>query len=215
MSASLLRNFIKTKNLLTMRPVVILVLAIFGLVVAFSGCNSYNRFVTKDTAVEQAWGNVQSAYQRRADLVPNLVETVKGAANFEQSTLAGIAEARAKATSIQVDPTNLTPEKLAEFQNAQSGLSQAIGRLLMVTENYPDLKATAAFQELQSQLEGTENRIKVERDKFNEAVADYNTSVRKFPATFWAGIFGFERKGQFEADQAAQNAPKVDFNSGK
>jgi LemA protein len=198
-----------------MRPVVILVLAILGLVVAFSGCNSYNRFVTKDTAVEKAWGNVQSAYQRRADLVPNLVETVKGAANFEQSTLAGIAEARAKATSIQVDPTNLTPEKLAEFQSAQSGLSQAIGRLLMVTENYPDLKATAAFQELQSQLEGTENRIKVERDKFNETVADYNTSVRRFPANFWAGIFGFERKGQFEADQAAQNAPKVDFNSGK
>lgn len=198
-----------------MRPAVILGLVIFGLIVAFSGCNSYNGFVNKDTAVEQAWGNVQSAYQRRADLVPNLVETVKGAANFEQSTLAGIAEARAKATSIQVDPTNLTPEKLAEFQQAQTGLSQAIGRLLMVTENYPDLKATAAFQELQSQLEGTENRIKVERDKFNQTVADYNAAVRRFPANFWAGIFGFDKKGMFEAEQSAQNAPKVDFNSGK
>ncbi len=198
-----------------MRPVVILVLAIFGLIVAFSGCSTQRKFVTLDTEVEKTWANVQSAYQRRADLVPNLVETVKGAANFEQSTLAGIAEARAKATSIQVDPTNLTPEKLAEFQSAQSGLSQAIGRLLMVTENYPDLKATATFQELQSQLEGTENRIKVERDNFNESVANYNAAVRKFPANFWASIFGFERKGMFEADQAAQNAPKVDFNSGK
>ena len=198
-----------------MRPVVILALAVFGLIVAFSGCNSYNRFVTKDTTVEKSWGNVQSAYQRRADLIPNLVETVKGAATFETETFTGIADARAKATSIQVDPTNLTPEKLAEFQNAQSGLSQAIGRLLMVTENYPQLRATESFKELQAQLEGTENRIKVERDKFNEAVADYNTSVRRFPSNFWAGIFGFDKKGQFEADQAAQNSPKVDFNSGK
>lgn len=195
-----------------MRPVVILGLVVVGLIIALSGGCSYNKFVNKDTAVEKSWGNVQSAYQRRADLVPNLVETVKGAANFEQSTLAGIAEARAKATSIQVDPTNLTPEKMAEFQNAQAGLSQAIGRLLMVTENYPDLKATAAFQELQAQLEGTENRIKVERDKFNETVADYNAAVRRFPANFWAGIFGFDKKGMFEADQAAQNAPKVNFN---
>ncbi|MBI1227997.1 MAG: LemA family protein [Bacteroidetes bacterium] len=194
-----------------MRPVVILVLVVVGLIAAFSGCSSYNGFVNKDTAVEQAWGNVQSAYQRRADLVPNLVNTVKGAANFEQSTLTGVAEARAKATSIQVDPTNLTPEKLAEFQNAQSGLSQAIGRLLMVTENYPELRATEAFKELQSQLEGTENRIKVERDKYNATVADYNNSVRRFPANFWAGIFGFERKTPFEADQSAQNAPKVEF----
>ena len=194
-----------------MRPVVILGLVIVGLIAAFSGCNSYNGFVNKDTAVEQAWGNVQSAYQRRADLVPNLVETVKGAANFEQSTLTGVAEARAKATSIQVDPTNLTPEKMAEFQQAQSGLSQALGKLLMITENYPELRATESFKELQSQLEGTENRIKVERDKFNGAVADYNNSVRRFPANFWAGIFGFDRKTPFEADQGAQNAPKVQF----
>ncbi|MCF8247625.1 MAG: LemA family protein [Saprospiraceae bacterium] len=194
-----------------MRPVVILGLVIVGLIAAFSGCNSYNGFVSKDTAVEQAWGNVQSAYQRRADLVPNLVATVKGAANFEQSTLTGVAEARSKATSIQVDPTNLTPEKMAEFQQAQSGLSQALGKLLMITENYPELRATESFKELQSQLEGTENRIKVERDKFNGVVADYNNSVRRFPANFWAGIFGFDRKTPFEADQGAQNVPKVEF----
>ena len=194
-----------------MKPVVILGLVIVGLIAAFSGCSSYNGFVNKDTAVEQAWGNVQSAYQRRADLVPNLVATVKGAAGFEQSTLTGVAEARAKATSIQVDPTNLTPEKLAEFQSAQSGLSQALGKLLMITENYPDLKATAAFQELQAQLEGTENRIKVERDKYNGVVAEYNSAVRRFPSNFWAGIFGFGRKTPFEAEQGAQNAPKVQF----
>ncbi len=194
-----------------MRPVVILGLVIVGLIAAFSGCNSYNGFVNKDTVVEQAWSNVQSAYQRRADLVPNLVATVKGAANFEQETLTGVAEARAKATSIQVDPTNLTPEKLAEFQSAQSGLSQALGKLLMVTENYPELRATESFKELQAQLEGTENRIKVERDKYNAAVADYNNAVRRFPANFWAGIFGFDRKTPFEADQGAQNAPKVEF----
>lgn len=194
-----------------MRPVVILGLVVLGLIVAVSGCSTQRKFVTLDTQVENTWANVQSAYQRRADLVPNLVATVKGAANFEQSTLTGVAEARAKATSIQVDPTNLTPEKLAEFQQAQSGLSQAIGRLLMVTENYPELKATAAFQELQAQLEGTENRIKVERDKYNASVAEYNASVRKFPANFWAGIFGFERKTPFQADQGAQNAPKVEF----
>lgn len=194
-----------------MRPVVILVLVVLGLIVAFSGCSSQRNFVTLDTQVEKSWGDVQSDYQRRADLVPNLVATVKGNANFEQQTLTQVADARARATSIQVDPTNLTPEKMAEFQQAQSGLSQAIGRLLMVTEDYPDLKASAAFQELQAQLEGTENRIKVSRNNYNAAVADYNAAVRKFPANFWAGIFGFERKSPFEADQAAQNAPKVEF----
>lgn len=194
-----------------MRPVVILVLVVLGLIVAFSGCSTQRNFVTLDTQVEKTWGDVQSDYQRRADLVPNLVATVKGNANFEQQTLTQVADARARATSIQVDPTNLTPEKMAEFQQAQSGLSQAIGRLLMVTENYPDLKASAAFQELQTQLEGTENRIKVSRNNYNAAVADYNAAVRKFPANFWAGIFGFERKSPFEADQAAQNAPKVEF----
>jgi LemA protein len=194
-----------------MRPIAIIAIVIFGLIAVFSGCSTYNTFVNKDTEVEQAWGNVQSAYQRRADLIPNLVETVKGAADFEQSTLAQVAEARAKATSVQVDPTNLTPEKLAEFQSAQGELSQALGRLLMITENYPELRATESFKELQSQLEGTENRIKVERDKYNATVAEYNKNVRRFPANFWAGIFGFERKAQFEAEAGAQNAPKVQF----
>jgi len=194
-----------------MRPIAIIAVVVLGLIAVFSGCGSYNKFVDRETTVEQTWANVQSAYQRRADLVPNLVETVKGAANFEQSTLTQVAEARAKATSIQVDPTNLTPEKLAEFQQAQSGLSQALGKLLMVTENYPELRATESFKELQAQLEGTENRIKVERDNYNKAVADYNATVRRFPANFWAGIFGFERKGSFQADEAAQNAPKVEF----
>jgi LemA protein len=194
-----------------MRPVVILGIVLLGLVAAFSGCNSYNKFVDKETQVEQAWGNVQSAYQRRADLVPNLVATVKGAANFEQSTLTQVAEARAKATSIQVNPEDLTPERLQEFQAAQGQLSQALGRLLMVTENYPELRATESFKELQAQLEGTENRIKVERDKFNETVASYNATVRRFPANFWAGLFGFDRKAQFEAEEGAQAAPKVEF----
>ncbi|MFQ5447750.1 MAG: LemA family protein [Saprospiraceae bacterium] len=194
-----------------MRPILIIALIVLGLIFAFSGCGSYNTFVEKDTKVEQAWANVQSAYQRRADLIPNLVATVKGAADFEQSTLTQVAEARAKATSIQVDPTNLTPEKMKEFQAAQGELSSALGRLLMVTENYPELRATQSFQELQAQLEGTENRIKVERDKFNNAVAGYNASVRKFPANVWAGLFGFDRKAAFEAQEGAQNAPKVEF----
>ena len=194
-----------------MRPILVIALVILGLIVTFTGCNSYNGFVEKETEVEKAWGNVQSAYQRRADLVPNLVSTVKGVANFEQQTLTQVADARARATSVQVDPTNLTPEKLAEFQAAQGQLSSALGRLLMITENYPELRATESFKELQSQLEGTENRIKVERDKFNEAVAKYNTAVRRFPANFWASIFGFSRKGMFEADQGAQNAPRVEF----
>lgn len=194
-----------------MRPIAILAIVVLGLIAAFSGCSSYNTFVEKDTVVQQAWGNVQSAYQRRSDLIPNLVNTVKGAADFEQSTLTQVADARSRATSTQIDPTNLTPEKLKEFQAAQGELSSALGRLLMITENYPELKATQAFIELQSQLEGTENRIKVERDKFNQSVADYNMAVRKFPANFFAGIFGFDQKAAFEAEQSAQNAPKVEF----
>jgi LemA protein len=191
--------------------IVIISIVGFGLLVAFSGCNSYNNFVDTETTVEEAWANVQSAYQRRADLVPNLVNTVKGVAEFEQTTLTQVAEARARATSVQVDPTNLTPEKLAEFQAAQGQLSSALGRLLMISENYPQLRATESFKELQAQLEGTENRIKVERDKFNQTVGTYNKAVRRFPANLWAGMFGFERKGMFEAEESAQAAPKVEF----
>lgn len=194
-----------------MRPVLILVVIIFALIAAFSGCNTYNGFVDRDVEVENAWANVQSDYQRRADLIPNLVETVKGAADFEQSTITAVTSARARATSINIDPSNITPEQLKEFQAAQGELSSALGRLLMVTENYPDLKATAAFRDLQVQLEGTENRIKVARNKFNDTVSDYNKAVRRFPANFWANIFGFSDKAMFEAEEASQNAPKVKF----
>ena len=175
------------------------------------GCSSYNTFVDKEENVENAWSKVQSAYQRRSDLIENLVATVKGAAQFEQKTLTDIANARANATKINIDPTNLTPEKMQEFQQAQSQLSQSLGRLLMVTENYPELKANQNFLELQSQLEGTENRVKVARNKFNDVVTDFNKSVRRFPSSLFAGMFGFSQKAQFEAEQSAQTAPKVNF----
>ncbi len=194
-----------------MRPVLILAIIIFGLIAAFSGCNTYNGFVERDVEVENAWADVQSDYQRRADLIPNLVNTVKGAADFEQSTLSAVTSARARATSINIDPKNITPEQLAEFQSAQGELSSALGRLLMVTENYPELRATEAFRDLQAQLEGTENRIKVARNKFNDTVSDYNKAVRRFPANFWANIFGFSDKAMFEAEEGSQNAPKVEF----
>lgn len=188
--------------------IVLVVLAGF---LFMKGCSSYNTFVDKEENVENAWSKVQSAYQRRSDLIENLVATVKGAAQFEQKTLTDIANARAKATSVNIDPSNLTPEKMEQFQQAQSQLSQSLGRLLMVTENYPELKANQNFLELQSQLEGTENRVKVERDKFNDVVTDFNKSVRRFPNSLFAGMFGFSQKAQFEAEQSAQSAPKVNF----
>jgi LemA protein len=188
--------------------IVLVVLAGF---MFMKGCSSYNTFVDKEEDVENAWSKVQSAYQRRSDLIGNLVGTVKGAAQFEQKTLTDIANARAKATSVNIDPTNLTPEKMEQFQQAQSQLSQSLGRLLMVTENYPELKANQNFLELQSQLEGTENRVKVARDKFNDVVTDFNKSVRRFPSSLFAGMFGFSQKAQFEAEQSAQTAPKVNF----
>ncbi|NJL76013.1 MAG: LemA family protein [Saprospiraceae bacterium] len=195
----------------------LLIVAAIGLFLIMSGCGTYNSLVTKDETVNQAWGNVQSAYQRRNDLIGNLVETVKGAANFEKETLVQITEARAKATSttVNLDKNSLTPEGLKQFQEAQAGLSSALSRLLVSVEKYPDLKATDNFKELQAQLEGTENRIKVERDKFNEVVTDYNISVRRFPAALFAGIFGFQTRAQFEAEDGAQNAPKVNFDFGK
>ncbi|TDN39995.1 LemA family protein [Hymenobacter sp. UV11] len=175
-----------------------------------SSCG-YNGMVQRDQAVKSQWANVQSAYQRRSDLIPNLVNTVKGAANFEKSTLEGVIEARAKATSVQLSADQLTPENLQKFQAAQSQLSSGLGRLLAVSENYPELKANANFQELQAQIEGTENRINVERNKFNGDVNDYNTFTRSFPNNLFAGMFGFPPKGYFEADASAKDAPKVDF----
>lgn len=182
----------------------------FVILASQSSCG-YNTMVQKDETVEAAWANVQNAYQRRADLVPNLVNTVKGAANFERETLTDVIEARAKATSVNISPDNLTPENIQRFQQAQGELSGALSRLLVSVERYPELKANQNFLELQAQLEGTENRISVERRKFNEAVQDYNTTVRSFPNNIMAGIFGFERKGHFEAEAGAQQAPTVEF----
>jgi len=182
-----------------------------GLLLFVNGCSTYNNMVEAEENVENAWSKVQSAYQRRADLIPNLVETVKGYADFEQETLTNVMEARARATSVQVDPTNLTAEQLQEFQSAQSNLSSSLGRLLVTVENYPELKANQNFLELQAQLEGTENRIKVERDRFNDTVTEYNKLIRRFPNSLYAGLFGFDRKPQFEADATAQEAPKVEF----
>lgn len=176
----------------------------------FSSC-SYNTMVEKQEAVTSQWGQVQNVYQRRADLIPNLVNTVKGYATHESQTLQAVVEARSKATQITVDPNDLTEEKLKEYQQAQGELGSALGKLLAITENYPDLKANQNFLELQSQLEGTENRIAVERKKFNETVQDYNACIRKFPQVIYAGWFGFSKKAYFEADAGAQKAPEVQF----
>ena len=188
-----------------------IVLIGLGLVLFMSGCNSYKGFVEMDEDVENAWSKVQRAYQRRADLIPNLVNTVKGVAEFEKSTLTEVTQARSKATSVNIDPSNLSAEKLQEFQQAQGALSQSLGRLLVVSERYPQLQANQNFRELQAQLEGTENRIKVERDRFNDVVTAYNKQVRRFPGSLFAGLFGFDQRAQFEAAASAQNAPKVEF----
>jgi len=182
----------------------------FVILASQSSCG-YNDMVAKDENVEAAWANVQNAYQRRADLIPNLVNTVKGAANFEQETLTRVIEARAKATSMNISADNLTPENIQKFQQAQGELSGALSRLLVTVEQYPQLKANQNFLELQAQLEGTENRISVERRKFNETVQDYNSYIRSFPRNIIAGMFDFEKKGYFEADAGAQKAPTVQF----
>ncbi|RYU78950.1 LemA family protein [Hymenobacter persicinus] len=183
-----------------------------GLVILLSQSScGYNSMVSKDQAVKAQWANVQNSYQRRADLIPNLVNTVKGAANFEKSTLTDVINARAKATSVQISSDQLTPENLQKFQEAQSQVSAGLGRLLAVSENYPDLKANANFQELQAQIEGTENRINVERGKFNAVTNDYNGYIKSFPNNLFAGMFGFKEKPYFEADAASQKAPTVQF----
>src|SRR3954462_9332544 len=201
----------KTRNLA--------LIVILGLVVLVGGCvgcgsiSFQKKGVALDENVKAKFANVQSEYQRRSDLIPNLVSTVKGEANFEQTTLENVIKARASATQIRVDPNDLTPEKLQQFQQAQGQLSQALGRLLMVTENYPNLRANDAFRGLQAQLEGTENRIKVARNDFNGAVQDFNSTIRTFPNNIFAGMFGFHPKGYFEADPGASAAPKVDFGN--
>ena len=180
-------------------------------IIALWAVNAYNAFVAAEEEVESAWAQVENQYQRRADLVPNLVATVKGYAAHEQQTLEGVVEARAKATQITLDPAHATPEQLAAFQSAQGELSQALGRLLAVAENYPDLKANENFRDLQAQLEGTENRIAVARQLFNETAKSYNKTIRRFPNNILAGMFGFEKKPYFEAEEGAAKAPKVEF----
>jgi LemA protein len=172
---------------------------------------SYNKFVTLEEQIEAQWAQVENVYQRRADLIPNLVNVVKGYAAHERETLEGVVEARAKATSVQIDPTNLTPESLQQFDQAQQGLSSALSRLMVVVERYPDLKANQNFLELQTQLEGTENRIANERRKYIELVGSYNGTIRRFPNNLVASVFGFERKPNFEARPGADVAPVVEF----
>ena len=177
---------------------------------SFTSC-TYNKLVEQEEVVAQKWADVQTQYQRRADLIPNLVNTVKGYAAHESETLQAIVEARTKATQITIDPANATPEQIAAFQAAQGEVSQALGRLLAITEAYPDLKANEQFSELQAQLEGTENRIAESRRIYNDAVQTYNVSVRKFPNNIWALIFGFEKKTPFAAEAGAEKAPEVQF----
>ena len=188
-----------------------IIVVVVLLLVGMYGCSTYNGLVGKDETVNGAWAKVQTQYQRRADLIPNLVNTVKGAADFEKNTLSAVMEARSKATSINLSPEQLTPENIQKFQAAQDQLSGTLSRLLAVAENYPNLKANQNFLDLQAQLEGTENRISVARNDFNDVVKDYNQSVRTFPAALFAGMFGFQAKGYFEASQAAQTAPSVKF----
>ena len=194
-----------TKNL-TLIVVAVLILLLGG-----CGCSGYNNMVKLDETVKSQWGNVQSEYQRRSDLIPNLVNTVKGAANFEQQTLTAVVEARAKASQVKIDANNLTPDKIAEFQQAQGQVSSSLSRLLVTVEKYPDLQATQNFRDLQAQLEGTENRIKVARNDFNGVVQDYNSTIRRFPNNIFAGMFSFATKGYFQSEPGSDKAPDVKF----
>jgi LemA protein len=193
--------------LIALVAVVVIGIALYGWVK-----NTYNGFVQQEENVKTAWSQVENDYQRRADLIPNLVETVKGYAKHEQQTLEGVIEARANATSVKIDASNMDEQALKKFQDAQGELSSALSRLIAVSEAYPDLKANQNFLELQSQLEGTENRITVSRRDFNKAAQDYNTAVRTFPGNLLAGLFGFNQKPYFEAQAGADKAPKVNFD---
>lgn len=187
-----------------------IILGIVAVVVIWA-VSGYNGLVTRQEKVNEAWANVETVYQRRADLIPNLVSTVKGYAAHEQETLQSVTEARAKATAMTIDPSTATPEELASWQRAQQEVSSALGRLLAISESYPDLKANQNFLELQQQLEGTENRISTERRKYNEMVRGYNASIRRFPKNILAGVFGFEKMTMFEAQEGAEVAPEVVF----
>ena len=193
-----------------MKRVLVSLVAMVVLAMSLTSC-SYNSMVEADENVKAQWAKVENQYQRRADLIPNLVNTVKGYAEHEAGTLEAVVEARAKATQVTIDAENLTEENIKAYQEAQGELSQALGRLLAVTENYPDLKANENFRDLQAQLEGTENRIATERGRYSEMVAGYNAMIRKFPAVITAKIFGFEAKPQFAAETDAEKAPVVEF----
>ena len=193
-----------------MKKGTIIILAVVAIIVIWA-ISGYNGLVSMDENVSGQWSNVETQYQRRADLIPNLVNTVKGYAAHEKETLEGVIAARSQATQIKVDPTDLTPEKLAEYQKAQGQLATALGKLLAITENYPDLKANQNFLELQAQLEGTENRINVARKNFNDAAKAYNTAIRRFPKNILAGLFGFDKRAYFEAAEGAEQAPTVEF----
>ena len=184
------------------------VLGFFALI-AFNGCNTFNTLSTKDEAVTGQWQQVEVAYQARMDKTKNLFEIVQGAADFEKQTLSDVIAARSKATSINIDASNLTPEKLAEFQKAQDAFGTSLGRLMAVAEQYPQLQAVGAFRDFQAQYEGMENRIATERRRFNEVAQDFNTSIRRFPRNVWAGIFDFNRRGYFESSEGAENAPDI------
>lgn len=179
--------------------------------VAIWGISSYNGLVSMDENVSNSWANVETQYQRRSDLIPNLVNTVKGYAKHESETLESVMQARSQATQVKIDPSNCTPQQLAAYQKAQGDVTTALGKLLAITENYPDLKANQNFLELQSQLEGTENRINVARKDFNDTAKKYNTSLRRFPRNIIASMFGFEKRNYFEAEAGAEKAPKVEF----
>ncbi len=194
------------------RSTLILLAVVAAVVILVAGAiGQYNKLVVMDEQVNAQWANVENQYQRRADLIPNLVATVKGYASHEKTTLEGVISARSRATQVTIDPSNITPEKLQEFQAAQGELSSALGRLLMITENYPDLKANQNFRDLQVQLEGTENRIANERTQFNNLANGFNAVIRKFPTNILAGMFGFDKKAYFEAEKGSENAPTVEF----
>ncbi len=195
-----------------MSLIILAVVAVVILIMYSSVKGTYNTMVSRDEAVDASWAQVENVYQRRADLIPNLVNTVKGYASHERETLEGVIEARSKATSVNVNPENLNEESLQQFQQAQAGLSSALSRLMVVVERYPDLKANQSFLDLQAQLEGTENRITVERRKFNESAQSFNTYIRTFPKNIYANLFGFDKKAYFEADQGAERAPEVSFD---
>ena len=194
----------------SMKKSTIIIIVVIALL-AIWGVTGYNGLVTMDENVSGQWSNVETQYQRRADLIPNLVNTVKGYASHEKETLEGVVEARSKATQMTIDANDLTPEKLAEYQKAQGAVTSALGKLLAITENYPDLKANENFKELQAQLEGTENRISVERKRFNDTARAYNTAIRTFPRNLLAGMFGFDKRPYFESEEGADKAPKVEF----